>query len=316
MAERQHAVSFYADDLAHIPVVSGFLAEALRRGGSVGAIATTDHLEKIRSHIGAEFDVVDLVSCGRFAEFDAEQIADRLSGGEISLANLARILPLDVLTLSSAGSAHVYGEIVAVLWRLGQVAEALAVEAAWNELIDAHGFGLLCGYPADQIGAHQREDIRRVCAEHSERWGIEILEFAFVVEVSQSLAGEGRAPRQARQLIADHLAGLVEDRLLEDALVVATELVSNVVRHARTSMEVSLSLTLDGIVRIAVIDEAPPFIASLAVPAGEFRSGGRGLVLVDALSVRWGVDVLPHGKAMWAELASTDCDDLGRLRTR
>jgi anti-sigma regulatory factor (Ser/Thr protein kinase) len=234
---------------------------------------------------------------------DAEQIADHIIGGEFSPANLADILPLQTLARPGA-PAHAYGEIVAVLWQAGHVTEALAVEAVWNELIDVHGFGLLCGYPADQISVDQSEDCGRVCAQHSERRGTESLAFALVVDASQSLAGEGGAPRLARQWIADHLAGLVDDRRLEDALVVVSELVSNAVRHARTSMEVSLSVNLAGSVRIAVVDDAPPFLAEPAPPPDASQSGGRGLFFVDALSVRWGVEALPHGKAVWAELDS------------
>jgi len=33
--------------------------------------------------------------------------------------------------------------------------------------------------------------------------------------------------------------------------------------------------------------------------------GGRGLRLVDELSDRWGVDPLPWGKRVWADLAVT-----------
>jgi hypothetical protein len=34
------------------------------------------------------------------------------------------------------------------------------------------------------------------------------------------------------------------------------------------------------------------------------RLGGRGLYLIEAVSRRWGVEVTPDGKTVWAELGS------------
>jgi len=91
--------------------------------------------------------------------------------------------------------------------------------------------------------------------------------------------------------------------LVDDARVVVTELVSNVVRHAGT--DVGVDLDLDAVrhrVRIDVVDHAG---GDVALRRGDpaFDLGGRGLRLVDELSERWGVERRPGGKCVWAEWA-------------
>ncbi|MFG2130789.1 ATP-binding protein [Streptomyces sp. NPDC048751] len=92
------------------------------------------------------------------------------------------------------------------------------------------------------------------------------------------------------------------------ALVVG-ELAANAVQHGRVAgREFGLRLALDaavGLVRIEVADAAtakrPPTAPPSSYPEGE---SGRGLLLVDALAVRWGAAPRrPVGKTVWAEVS-------------
>jgi len=63
-----------------------------------------------------------------------------------------------------------------------------------------------------------------------------------------------------------------------------------------------LSWTEDDHVRLEVTDPDPH--ASLVLrhsPTDD--ETGRGLILLDAVALRWGVDRAPDGKAMWCECA-------------
>ncbi|WP_460066796.1 ATP-binding protein [Streptomyces sp. YKOK-I1] len=91
------------------------------------------------------------------------------------------------------------------------------------------------------------------------------------------------------------------------ALVVA-ELAANAVRHGRVpGRDFGLRLAMDpaaGLVRVEVADAASgrrlPAVAPSPCPEGE---SGRGLLLVEALAVRWGsADRHPLGKTVWAEV--------------
>jgi serine/threonine-protein kinase RsbW len=86
---------------------------------------------------------------------------------------------------------------------------------------------------------------------------------------------------------------------VDDALVVVTELVSNVVRHAGTDNRIEVELHGDTI-RIGVADRAGGRVVMRnADPRADV--GGRGLHLVDQLSERWGVDERADRKLVWAE---------------
>jgi anti-sigma regulatory factor (Ser/Thr protein kinase) len=111
-----------------------------------------------------------------------------------------------------------------------------------------------------------------------------------------------RAPSIARALLRETLAAWGGTPLVDDALVVADELVANAVLHAGTEMELRLTL-LGGALGIAVADRSPRRPA-LGRPGGGAESG-RGLLLVDALAEAW--QVLPRrdgGKVVRAVLGT------------
>lgn len=85
-----------------------------------------------------------------------------------------------------------------------------------------------------------------------------------------------------------------------DATTVISELVTNAVVHAGTSYVVELAL-IGRRVRVGVTDGGEPEVR-LRRPGRE-ALGGRGLVLVQALSEGWGWAALSRGKKVWAEVA-------------
>jgi DNA-binding NarL/FixJ family response regulator len=105
----------------------------------------------------------------------------------------------------------------------------------------------------------------------------------------------GRARAWVRSALLDW--GL--EQLTEDALVVVSELVGNAVTHAASESEVSVSRG-DGSVRIEVADRG----SGTPEPQqpDDLAEGGRGLVLIGVLSSAWGIEDLPDGKRVWAEL--------------
>ncbi|MEU1302257.1 ATP-binding protein [Streptomyces shenzhenensis] len=103
-----------------------------------------------------------------------------------------------------------------------------------------------------------------------------------------------------RSLLRDW--GLTE---LTDALDVGvSELVSNVVRHVPDRRCVLLVQRRKSVVRVEVSDGSPDLpLISLQPPLdGE---GGRGLLLVDAVADKWGVQPRPGGgKTVWFECSA------------
>ncbi|HEU0316619.1 MAG TPA: ATP-binding protein [Solirubrobacteraceae bacterium] len=92
--------------------------------------------------------------------------------------------------------------------------------------------------------------------------------------------------------------------MLDDLLVIVSELVTNSVMHSGCSPDESIILhaTSDGRrIRIAVDDPGRSDLIPQTPPVPPPHGGGLGLRLVDGLAHRWGVD-RPEGCRVWAEL--------------
>ncbi|HET9076176.1 MAG TPA: ATP-binding protein [Acidimicrobiales bacterium] len=109
----------------------------------------------------------------------------------------------------------------------------------------------------------------------------------------------------ARQFVRDRLASWEATDHLEAAVLVASELVTNAVLHARTAIQ--LRVTVDGPrLRIEVFDENSRLPVQAACPPD--ATSGRGLALVSTLATTWGIDNRGDGKVVWAELGPADVD--------
>ncbi|KAA0943099.1 SpoIIE family protein phosphatase [Streptomyces apricus] len=111
------------------------------------------------------------------------------------------------------------------------------------------------------------------------------------------LPRDPKAAGQARRHVRGQLADWGLDDLVPTTELLVSELVGNVVRHARGP--VRLRLLYDSGLICEVYD------GSLTMPrirrAKESDEGGRGLQLVRSLSERWGVRYTPTGKCIWTE---------------
>ena len=114
------------------------------------------------------------------------------------------------------------------------------------------------------------------------------------------LDGTLTSARKARAFAYSALDEWGVSDIADDVLLVVTELVNNAVTHAHTACELRLSIS-SAAVRVEVADQGPGTPDPL--PPSETRNHGRGLHLVDALTVAWGFEPISSGgKLVWAEL--------------
>ena len=123
------------------------------------------------------------------------------------------------------------------------------------------------------------------------------------LDIDLRLRPDTRSPAEARRSL-EALRPSLDDRLVDDAALLVSEIVSNSVRHARLDPSDSIQVRIrgsDSMLHVDVVDPGPGFDPD-ALPAAR-TNGGWGLRLLDRLSSRWGVERNDVTR-VWFELTS------------
>lgn len=117
-----------------------------------------------------------------------------------------------------------------------------------------------------------------------------------------ALPADRAAPAIARRHLAKYASGLPA-QLVDDALVLVSELVTNAVEHGRPEIVLTIRRSPPGI-GVSVQDGGGGLPAPVQGVPGPSDPRGRGLRIVDALSSAWGVEPAdpPPGKIVWFEI--------------
>jgi anti-sigma regulatory factor (Ser/Thr protein kinase) len=121
-------------------------------------------------------------------------------------------------------------------------------------------------------------------------------------QTTLTLPATGRAAGLARQATRDTLVAWQLAYLEETAVLLVSELVTNVVRHARSdALGMALRLEPAGASLVIEVHDGDPHEPRPRRP-GRFDESGFGFVLIEALAGKWGVRQTATGKAVWVEL--------------
>jgi len=102
------------------------------------------------------------------------------------------------------------------------------------------------------------------------------------------------APSRARRALRSELESVLEADVLDQAMLLVSELVTNSVRHGGLRPDQEIELTVRASphhLRVEVAEPGEGFEpAPTALPRRGIPAGGWGLYLVDRLSSAWGVE--------------------------
>lgn len=112
----------------------------------------------------------------------------------------------------------------------------------------------------------------------------------------------GTARRLAQAVM--ELSWSLPEQPTEQTVLLVSELVGNAVRHTGAHVFGLRMQRRRGWIRVEVRD--PSRGLPCLLPVGDLDTSGRGLFLVNMLSDRWGVDLLPRGKQTWFEMRVAD----------
>jgi hypothetical protein len=293
-------VQFYASDEELCGRVADFVLDGSADAAVAILVATAAHRDGFARRLReAGMDVEAAESTGALVMLDAQDLLTQFfDGAGPNPRGFDAVIGGLVRSAAATGRpVRIYGEMVAVLWDAGLVNAALQLEGLWNDLGHRASFTLLCGYPADAALAGP-DAIDNVCCAHSAVAGRPIA--ARPASITRTFEMAATAPAAVRELVRSQLTEWGVATSLDDACLIASELVNNALLHARSDVTVTLSSSDRG-VRVAVAD------SSVALPSPgrptPTSCSGRGLRIIDSLAVRWGYDLQSSGKVVWAEFA-------------
>jgi hypothetical protein len=134
-----------------------------------------------------------------------------------------------------------------------------------------------------------------------------------VLEASIQLACELALVAVARRFVDRTVTEWGLDSIVDEAVLITSELSGNAVLHARTDFRVTLRSDGVGYLRIEVRDRSDR-TPEPGLPRQDATSG-RGLPTVAALATSWGSRREEAGKVVWADIDSQGASGRGESRT-
>lgn len=148
-----------------------------------------------------------------------------------------------------------------------------------------------------------------------ERWGSGDDVALLVVRRSPDV-GSPRAPRlhqyihqadpqglsEARSIVRQALQDWDLSGLADDAVLVTGELLVNVLLHTEGGAVLTLEVLPEPVRRVRLSVQDRSSVWPRRRTPGETSTSGRGLLLLDAVAQRWGIEPRGEGKAVWCEI--------------
>ena len=239
---------------------------------------------------------VALRESGRFEVVG--QAADGAGGVELAARLEPDLILLDV-AMPGEGGLDVLPEL-----RAASPASAVVVMSGYpREDLENRAVGRGAAAYVEK-GMSLRRFVDRVVAAA----GVLELITSYLDEQRTQLDRDLRSSSHARRFVAAALERWDCERALDVVLLLVSELVTNAVVHAGSRPDVAVIL-LPHALRVEVADNDPA--GPRARVAGDEDESGRGLLLLDQLSTKWGVDASPTGKTVWFEVDRFDAADAG-----
>ncbi|HEY3941267.1 MAG TPA: MEDS domain-containing protein [Acidimicrobiales bacterium] len=302
----EHLVHFYKDGHDLATVVVDHVATELASGGPAILVCTPEHAVMFREGLGQRgIDLPKAAAGDRLVFLDAaDTLASLVVNGAPDADRFEANIGSAIRRLSPRGErVCAFGEMVGLLWSAGDVVGAVELERLWNDLATHIPLSLLCAYPLQQTTTgRDGAALADVCDLHSDVVGGPVLAAA---RFTRTLPATGDAPRRARRLVAEALDAWGRGDLVDDAILIVTELVTNAVVHAGSTLTMSIAHDRETDTFTVAIGDRETSAPRLR-PYDRVAPGGRGLPLVEALTSRWGHTVVSPGKLVWAELGRSD----------
>ncbi len=303
----------------HAAAVMGQLRIALRAYAAEGHPPST--VLARASGFLAELDTERFATCA-YAQLD-------LVTGTVRAARAGHLGPLIRHTDGRTGWPNVRGGLplgLATTMDLGEFPETRldlvpgeTLVFCTDGLVEERGTDITIGMEAlaesVRDGPQRAEELADHLADNLwERWGSNDDVALLILRRAPDL-GTGRAPRIHQYVHQADPEGLAEARaalrqalgdwelteIADDVELAAGELLVNVLLHTEGGAVLTLEVLPDPVRRVRLSVQDRSSVWPRRRTPGEAATSGRGLLMIDALAQRWGVEPRGDGKAVWCE---------------
>jgi PAS domain S-box-containing protein len=165
-----HLVQFYEDDSFLIDSLARWFGEGLRAGDACVFIGTDGHRCSLEKRLTGKGIALDIVRAqGRFRCLDADRTLSNFMVDEWpDEALFIRTIEGVLGAMSKRANIRAFGEMVALLWKVGKREAAIRLEEIWNSFMEKHALSLCCAYPIASFSSDADSSLfLKVCAEHT-----------------------------------------------------------------------------------------------------------------------------------------------------
>ena len=166
-----HGVQIYGQPVELADSVAAYVAAGFDREDPAVLVVTPANRDLFEERLESRgWDVRAARADGRLLVADAEQTLSEVLDGDGALdGRFDEVVGGLLDRVERHGRpVRVFGEMVDVLNRRGDLETAVALEERWNELAEQRCFALLCGYRLDVFGEEsQGETLPQICRSHS-----------------------------------------------------------------------------------------------------------------------------------------------------
>ncbi|WP_225849180.1 SpoIIE family protein phosphatase [Streptomyces sp. HPF1205] len=321
----QHRVGLVVGDVqghdTHAAAVMGQLRIALRAYAAEGHPPST--VLARASRFLAELDTERFATCG-YAQLD-------LASGTIRAARAGHLGPLIRHADGRTGWPGVRGGLplgLATSLDLQEFPETQldlmpgeTLVFCTDGLVEERGADITIGMEALADAVHHGPQRVEELADHIadslwQRWGSED-DVALLLLRRAPDPGATRAPRmhayvhqadpeglaETREALRQALSAWALGHLADDVELAAGELLGNVLLHTEGGAVLTLEVLPEPVRRLRLSVQDRSSVWPRRRSPGESATSGRGLLMIDALAARWGVEPRGDGKAVWCEFA-------------
>lgn len=170
VAALDHVVQIYDNDTMLLNTLADYTSNGFHAGDSVVIIATGKHLTALNTRLKVRgLDLAPLIKADQYIMLDADDVlAGFMVNGMPDEGKFAQTMtPVMDRARKNGRQVRAFGEMVALLWELGNAKATLELENLWNRFCASQQFGLFCAYPKKGFGHGAGDSVKHICSCHS-----------------------------------------------------------------------------------------------------------------------------------------------------